>query len=52
MKKAMVWMGIATASMIGAGVMIYSFVLCPQTKKKLMSLEKDMCEDLECMMEK
>ena len=48
MKKCMV-VGLTTASIIGAGLMIYNFVLSPRTKKKMMSLEEDMCEDFENM---
>lgn len=50
MKKGMIC-GLIGATMIGAGVMIYSYVLSPRTKRKLMSLEEDMCEDFENMME-
>jgi hypothetical protein len=49
MKKGMV-IGLTTATMVGAGLMIYNFVLSPRTKKKMMSLEKDMCDDFENMM--
>ena len=49
MKKGMV-IGLTTASMIGAGLLIYNFVLSPRTKKKMMSLEQDMCNDFENMM--
>ena len=48
MKKGMI-LGL-TGAMIGAGLLIYSYVLSPRTKKKLMSLENDMCEDFENMM--
>ncbi len=42
--------GIAALSMIGAGYMIYNYVLSPRTKRKLMSVETDMCEDFKDMM--
>ena len=48
MKKCLV-VGLTTATMIGAGFMIYNFVLSPRTKKKMMSLEQDMCNDFENM---
>ncbi len=35
--------------MLGAGVLVYKFVLSPKTKEKMMSLEEDMCEDFENM---
>ena len=43
--------GITALSMMGAGLIIYNYVLSPRTKKKLMSLECDMCEDFKDMME-
>ena len=49
MKKGMV-VGLTTATMLGAGILIYNFVLSPRTKKKMMSLEQDMCKDFENMM--
>ena len=51
MKKGMI-MGLVGATMIGAGIITYNYVLSPKTKKKLMSLECDMCNDFENMMEK
>ena len=48
MKKGMV-VGITSAAMIGAGLLIYNFVLSPRTKRDMMSLEEDMCEDFENM---
>ena len=51
MKKSMI-MGLVGASMIGAGYMIYNYVLSPRTKRKLMSLEEDMCDDFKDMMDK
>ena len=43
-------MGLVGATMIGAGIIAYNYVLSPKTKKKLMSLECDMCNDFENMM--
>ena len=51
MKKGMI-MGLVGAFMLGAGLITYNYVLSPRTKKKLMSLECDMCDDFEDMMEK
>ncbi len=48
MKKGMI-MGLTGATMVGAGLLIYNYVLSPKTKQKMMSLEKDMCEDFENM---
>ena len=50
MKKGMV-VGIIGASMLGAGLLMYNYVLSPKTKKKMMSLEEDMCRDFENMMD-
>ena len=50
MKKSLI-VGLIGAGMIGTGFMIYNYVLSPKTKKKLMSLETDMCKDFENMME-
>ena len=50
MKKSMI-MGLVTTSMIGAGYVVYNYVLSPRTKRKLMSLEEDMCEDFKDMMD-
>ncbi len=49
MKKGMI-IGL-TGAIIGSGLLIYNYVLSPRTKKKMMSLEKDMCCDFEDMME-
>ena len=46
MKKGML-LGL-TGVTIGA-FLIYSCVLSPRTKRKMMSLEEDMCEDFENM---
>ena len=51
MKKGM-FLGLIGATMVGAGIITYNYVLSPRTKKKLMSLEEDMCYDFENMMEK
>ncbi len=49
MKKGM-FIGLTALSvMMGAGLIIYNCVLSPSTKKKMMSLEKDMCDDFENM---
>ena len=48
MKKGMI-IGLSSAAMVGAGLLIYNFVLSPKTKKDMMSLEEDMCEDFENM---
>ncbi len=48
MKKGMV-IGLTSATMLGAGFLIYNYVLSPRTKRKMMSLEEDMCEDFENM---
>ena len=50
MKKSMI-MGLIGASMIGAGYLVYNYVLSPRTKRKLMSLECDMCSDFKDMMD-
>ena len=50
MKTKMV-VGITALGMMGAGFMIYNYVLSPRTKRKLMSVEEDMCEDFKDMME-
>ena len=42
--------GITALSIMGAGFMVYNYVLSPRTKKKLMLLEGDMCEDFKDMM--
>ncbi len=47
-KKGMI-IGLTSATMIGAGLLIYNYVLSPRTKKDMMSLEEDMCEDFENM---
>lgn len=48
MKKGMI-LGLVGASMIGAGLLVYNFVLSPRTKHDMMSLEEDMCRDFENM---
>ncbi len=48
MKKGMT-IGLVGAAMVGAGVIVYNYVLSPRTKKQMMSLEEDMCEDFENM---
>ncbi len=50
MKKGTI-LGITALSMMGAGLMIYNYVLSPRTKRKLMSVEEDMCDDFKDMME-
>ena len=50
MKKGTV-LGITALGMMGAGLMIYNYVLSPRTKRKLMSVEEDMCDDFKDMME-
>ena len=48
MKTGMV-LGLASATLIGAGVLIYNYVLSTRTKREMMSLEEDICEDFENM---
>ena len=48
MKKGMI-IGLTSAVMVGAGFLMYNYVLSPKTKKDMMSLEEDMCEDFENM---
>lgn len=48
MKKGMI-LGLTSATLIGTGFLIYNYVLSPKTKRKIMSLEKDMCCDFENM---
>lgn len=48
MKKGMV-LGLTSATLIGAGFLIYNYVLSPRTKREMMSLEEDMCDDFENM---
>ena len=45
-------MGLIGSMMLGAGIITYNCILSPRTKRKLMSLENDMCNDFENMMEK
>lgn len=47
-KKGMIC-GLMGATLIGAGFLVYNYVLSPRTKCKLMSLEEDMCDDFENM---
>ena len=51
MKKGMI-LGLTSAAFIGAGVLMYNFVLSPKTKKEMCRLEKDMCDDFENMISK
>lgn len=48
MKKGMI-IGLSSATLMGMGLLLYNCVLSPKTKRKMMSLEKDMCEDFENM---
>ena len=48
MKKGMV-LGLTGAAMVGAGLLIYNYVLSPRTKREMMSLEEHMCDDFENM---
>ena len=48
MNKGMI-LGLTSATLIGAGFLIYNYVLSPRTKNEMMSLEEDMCEDFENM---
>ena len=48
MKKGML-LGLTSATLVGAGFLIYNYVLSPRTKREMMSLEEDMCRDLENM---
>lgn len=50
MKKSMI-VGLVGSMMFGAGYMIYNYILSPKTKRKLMSLEEDMCNDFKNMTE-
>ena len=51
MKKCMT-IGLTALSVSAlAGFMVYNFILSPRTKKKMMSLEHDMCEDFENMID-
>ena len=49
MKKRMI-IGLTGATVLGAGFLIYNYVLSPRTKRKMMSLDEDMCRDFENMM--
>jgi len=51
MKKGMIIGLTALSMMMGTGLLIYNCVLSPRTKKKMMSVEKDMCEDFENMID-
>ena len=42
-------LGLTSATLVGAGFLIYNYVLSPRTKREMMSLEEDMCRDLENM---
>lgn len=48
MKNGMV-LGLMSATLIGAGILIYNYVLSPRTKREMMSLEEDICDDFENM---
>ena len=48
-KKKQMILGLTSATLIGTGYLIYHYVLSPKTKRKMMSLEEDMCEDFENM---
>ena len=48
MKKGML-LGLTSATLVGAGFLIYNYVLSPRTKREMMSFEEDMCRDLENM---
>ena len=48
MKKGML-LGLTSATLVGAGFLIYNYVLSPRTKRELMSFEEDMCRDMENM---
>ena len=50
MKKMGLTIGLISAALIGAGFVTYNYILSPRTKRKMMSLEEDMCEDFENMM--
>lgn len=49
MKKGMI-LGITSLIMVGAGAIVYNFVLSPRTKREMCRLENDMCNDFENMM--
>ena len=44
-------MGLIGSMMIGAGIITYTCVLSPKTKRKLMCLENEMCSDFKNMMD-
>lgn len=48
MKNGMI-LGLMGASLMGAGFLIYNYVLSPRTKREMMSLEEDICDDFENM---
>lgn len=48
MKKGMI-LGLTSATLIGAGFLVYNYVLSPRTKHEMMSLEEDICDDFENM---
>ena len=47
--KKNVMLGLGTATLMGAGLLVYNKVLSPKTKKKMCRLEDDICEDFENM---
>lgn len=51
MKKGMIIGLTALSITMGAGLVVYNCILSPRTKKKMMSLEKDMCDDFENMID-
>ena len=50
MKKGMIC-GLTGAALLGAGILFYNCILSPNTKRKIMSLEKAMCDDFEDMID-
>jgi len=47
-KKGMI-LGLTGAAFVGAGLLIYNFILSPRTKLEMSKLEEDMCRDFENM---
>ena len=48
MKKGMI-LGLTSATLVGAGFLVYNYILSPRTKREMMSLEEDICDDFENM---
>lgn len=48
-KKGMI-LGLTGAAFVGAGLLIYNFILSPKTKQEMLELEHNMCKDFENMM--